>query len=55
MLLKICSVIHLHTFFLILDKLSEHSCTQWLKHATVEHRLNKTVLQTELLVAFYMH
>jgi len=41
---KTCGSIHLYTFFIMLHKFSEDSCIQWLQHATVQHRLSKTVL-----------
>jgi len=53
--IKTCGSIHSYTFFIMLHKFSEDSCIQWLQHATVEHRLSKTVLlcrPSELFAVF---
>jgi len=52
---KTCGSIPLYTFFIMLHKFSEDCCIQWLKHATVDQRLSKTVLScilSELFVVF---
>jgi len=49
---KTCSSILLYTFFIMLHKFSEDCCIQWLKHATAEQRLSKTVLLCTLSQLF---